>query len=228
MIRHDSGIPVYKQLLSIFEEKISSGELKGNDKLPSENELCKKYNVSRTSVRQTLNILNQKGLIYSVHGKGSFVKSPEIKQELSKMVRFGASLQLEGLNGHTKVLEFKNNGELKLLGYANEMPVVYYDSVINRKYVEKVTMKALELQNRHIAFSTFDIYSELGIEIKKVNQVISAETSDKEINLLMELKAPLAMMVIKSEYMDANGDLIEQKTAHYRSDIYSFELNREL
>lgn len=228
MVRHDSEIPVYRQLMSIIESKISSGELKSNDKLPSENELCKEYHVSRTSVRQMLSLLSQKGLIYSVHGKGSFVKSPEIKQELSKMVRFGASLQLEGLNGYTKVLEFKSDGELKLLGFANDMPVVYYDSIINDKYIENVMMKALEFQNKNVAFSTFDIYSELGIEIKKINQVISAETSGKNMNSLMDLKSPLAMMVIKSEYIDKNGDVIEKKTAYYRSDIYSFELNREL
>lgn len=228
MVRHDTGVPVYRQLMNIIEAQIESGELKGNDKLPSENELCRKYDVSRTSVRQMLSMLSQKGLIYSVHGKGSFVKSHEIKQELSKMVRFGASLRHEGLKGYTKVMGFKSDGELKLLGYANDMPVVYYDSYINQKYIDRVVMKAMELQDRNKAFSTYDIYSELGIEIKNVNQAISAETSDKEIVSLMELKTPQAMLIIKSEYLGADGQVIEQKTAYYRSDIYSFELNREL
>ena len=228
MIDHGSGVPVYRQLQEIIEERIAKGELKGNDKLPSENELCREYDVSRTSVRQMLNVLTQKGLIYSVHGKGSFVKSPEIKQELSKMVRFGTSLQLKGLNGYTRVLEFKSDGELKLLGYASDMPVVYYDSFICEKYRDRVLLKAMELAGKKTAFSTYDIYKELDIEIKKINQVITAEIANKEIVSIMNLKNANAMLVIASSYLDTDGNIIEKKTAYYRSDIYSFELDREL
>ena len=44
----------------------------------------------------------------------------------------------------------------------------------------------------------------------------------------MNLKNANAMLVIASSYLDTDGNIIEKKTAYYRSDIYSFELDREL
>lgn len=71
--------PIKRTLISeqIFEqlkEKIINGELKPKDRLPSENELCKAYGVSRTTIRQALSRLSNLDLIETVFGEGSFVK----------------------------------------------------------------------------------------------------------------------------------------------------------
>ncbi len=63
---------IFKQL----KENIINGTLKPNDKLPSENELCKLYSVSRTTIRQALVNLQSLDLIETKFGKGSFVKKP--------------------------------------------------------------------------------------------------------------------------------------------------------
>ena len=158
-IEFNSEIPVYKQLADIIEEMIFSAEYKPGDKLLSENKICEKYFVSRTTVRQTLNLLSQKGLINSVHGKGTFIKIPEIHHDLSRIVRFGSALNKEGLIGFTKVLaydtEIKKNAALEelgddyfnlfLLGYIQNTPVVYYKSYIVGSIKEKVYASAKKL-----------------------------------------------------------------------------------
>jgi DNA-binding FadR family transcriptional regulator len=62
---------LYGQLL----EKIVSGELREGDKLPSENEISRSFNVSRPVIREALLRLQVDGLIYSRQGAGSFVKT---------------------------------------------------------------------------------------------------------------------------------------------------------
>lgn len=57
-----------------IEDSIRKGELLPNNKLPSERELAKMFEVSRTSVREALNILQAKGLIVSSQGDGTFVR----------------------------------------------------------------------------------------------------------------------------------------------------------
>ena len=54
----------------ILEHRLTEGA-----KLPSETELCQIYGVSRTSVRTAIQMLAVEGLIYTHHGKGSFVNS---------------------------------------------------------------------------------------------------------------------------------------------------------
>ncbi len=62
----------YKWLAERLKEVVQRGLQAGNDKLPSENELCKRYHVSRQTVRQALKLLEQEGIIEKRQGSGSF------------------------------------------------------------------------------------------------------------------------------------------------------------
>ena len=53
---------------AIFEKKYLPGS-----KLPSENEMCEQFGVSRTSVREALGALEAQGIIKIIKGKGMFV-----------------------------------------------------------------------------------------------------------------------------------------------------------
>ena len=69
----NSKKPYYLQVRDLIQTKIESGELKPDEKLPSETELCRALKVSRTVIRQALTELEQLGLIRKRKGKGSFV-----------------------------------------------------------------------------------------------------------------------------------------------------------
>lgn len=65
----------------VFDEimqQIVSGEWKIGSKIPSENELAARMQVSRNSLRQALNRFNALGIIESRHGDGSYVKSVDL------------------------------------------------------------------------------------------------------------------------------------------------------
>ena len=72
-INRYSNIPLYCQLKNIIIEKIESGEYKEDTKIPSEQELCEQYNISRPTVRQAINELTNNGYLYKLKGKGTFV-----------------------------------------------------------------------------------------------------------------------------------------------------------
>lgn len=60
----------YSVLLETIEKKLRSGELHVGDRLPGERALADKYGISRTSVREGLQILNAVGLVRSATGSG--------------------------------------------------------------------------------------------------------------------------------------------------------------
>jgi GntR family transcriptional regulator, arabinose operon transcriptional repressor len=68
-----SSKTIYQQLAAIIRKQVIYGELKPGDKLPSEFELVKQYTISRSSVRQAIDILVSEGLVERVHGKGNFI-----------------------------------------------------------------------------------------------------------------------------------------------------------
>lgn len=74
-------IPQNNVVDTIFDEimrHIVSGEWKIGSKIPSENELTAKMQVSRNSLRQALNRFNALGIIESRHGDGSYVKAVDL------------------------------------------------------------------------------------------------------------------------------------------------------
>lgn len=67
----------YSKLANILREQILSGYIKPGHFLMSENDLCKHYGISRTSVRKSLEQLAKEGLIVKKVGQGTIV-SPDL------------------------------------------------------------------------------------------------------------------------------------------------------
>ena len=68
-------LPKYIKIKNDIEDMINEGEIKPGNKLPTENQLAQKYEVSRHTVRKALNILRQEGILYRKQGVGTFYKS---------------------------------------------------------------------------------------------------------------------------------------------------------
>ena len=80
-IKRNSPIPYYHQLQSILREGIEQGLWNPGDLLPSEAALTLTFGVSRTAIRQALDILENEGLVYRIKGKGTLVAEPRFEFE---------------------------------------------------------------------------------------------------------------------------------------------------
>lgn len=69
--------PFYLQLSKIVEEAIDNGEYAVGDRLPAESEFCRRYDLARSTVRETLRTLVNKGRIRMVPRRGAFVIDAE-------------------------------------------------------------------------------------------------------------------------------------------------------
>jgi DNA-binding GntR family transcriptional regulator len=73
-IDRNSFEPAYMQLVYLFKQQIASGVLRAGDRLPSESQICKRYQVSPMTVRRAINILSDQGVVDTAQGRGTFVK----------------------------------------------------------------------------------------------------------------------------------------------------------
>lgn len=64
---------VTEQIVEYYKQRISSGDWKIGQKIPSENQLCAELGVSRASIRSAVKELIGVGVLESVHGKGTFL-----------------------------------------------------------------------------------------------------------------------------------------------------------
>ena len=68
--------PLYRQIADQLRRMIESGELVAGMKIPTEDQLMAQFRVSRNTVRGALGELTTRGLVYKLHGKGTFVCEP--------------------------------------------------------------------------------------------------------------------------------------------------------
>jgi GntR family transcriptional regulator len=104
MIDPASPLPLYAQLESILAAEIASGTLSPGSRLPNEEELVKRYAVSRTTIRQTIQNLIRRGLVEIKRGKGTFVLGPKITQELTQLSGFVEDMQSLGRQASARLL----------------------------------------------------------------------------------------------------------------------------
>lgn len=68
MLNPNSPVPLYHQLAEMLQDQIRSGVFAPGDVLPSEIALAKQHEIGRPTVRQAMDQLVQKGLIFRRRG----------------------------------------------------------------------------------------------------------------------------------------------------------------
>jgi DNA-binding GntR family transcriptional regulator len=77
-IDRDSYEPAYAQLANILRRQVAAGVFLPGDQLPSEAMLCETYQVSPMTVRRTINLLSEEGVVRAIQGRGTFVSALEL------------------------------------------------------------------------------------------------------------------------------------------------------
>ena len=100
----DSANPLYRQLMQRLRSDIAAGVYPVHSRIPSEQELCANYQVSRVTVRKALAELTREGLLRRMQGKGTFVCAPRIHQSLKDVNSFHDACRVMGSTPGTRVI----------------------------------------------------------------------------------------------------------------------------
>ena len=68
-------LPKYIKIIEYYKQEIESGRWKDRQPLPSEEEICKQFQVSHMTFTKAMNELMTKGYIHRIPGKGTMVSS---------------------------------------------------------------------------------------------------------------------------------------------------------
>ncbi|MBT1173482.1 GntR family transcriptional regulator [Bifidobacterium sp. MA2] len=97
--------PLYEQVSSFFKQRIRSGALQPGDKIPPETALSAELGISRTTIRQAMDVLVSEGLIVRQRGRGSFVASPKMRRPLNHLYNFTENMRELGAEPESIVLD---------------------------------------------------------------------------------------------------------------------------
>lgn len=195
-------IPRYKNLYEILRRHINDGVYREGDLLPSENELCTLYHMTRPTVRQALGKLETEGFIIKHQGKGSIVH--QIPLDIGILSVSGTTSAVGNRNLKTHIIikphliEWPGNFMFPLSGlekesgciymerlrFLDDVPIFYDISYIPNINLPRITSRQFE--NR----SLFQILrSHYNIEIKGGEQRIKAIPSSPKTGPFLKLKS---------------------------------------
>ena len=87
IINSSSMVPIYEQIMDQIKAKITAGDLKENDALPSVRTLAKELKISALTVKKAYDNLEQEGYTVTVHGKGTYVAAANTERMLEEQRR---------------------------------------------------------------------------------------------------------------------------------------------
>ena len=208
-ISKSGHIPIYYQLKQVIIAKIKSGELKENEQVPTEAELCKIHNISKAPVRQALQELEAENYIYKIRGKGSFVSSNYIKQPMTKLQSFSNDIISIGHKPGAKLLAksiIPADFEV-----AKALNIKEKDRILQGVRIRYIDDEIYSLNYSHFSLDLFPevenmdlsapslyelIEKELNFEIVRAIQTLEATPTTPEISKIIhrQIGSPLLLM----------------------------------
>jgi GntR family transcriptional regulator len=88
-IDFNAAYPIYEQVIEEIKKEIVRGELKPGAKLPSQRQLARKIDVNPNTVQRAYREMEQRGLVETKRGRGTFIKDDdqvmiEIKKDMAE------------------------------------------------------------------------------------------------------------------------------------------------
>ena len=99
-----SGRPRHEQISAWLRDEIDAESFAPDERLPSESDLCRRFDVSRVTVRRALQTLEADGLVYRRQGLGTFVRDQRVHQGLLRLTDFAQDMERAGLKPSSQAL----------------------------------------------------------------------------------------------------------------------------
>jgi GntR family transcriptional regulator len=90
-------VPLHEQCKTILLEQIRAGAFQRGDRIPPERKLEEMYGLSRTTIRQAVSELVQRGVLQRIQGKGTFVTGSAVPFDLHQLTSFTEDMRARGL-----------------------------------------------------------------------------------------------------------------------------------
>ncbi len=218
--------PMYRQIADALREKISAGELKPGDALPTESSLQEAFNVSRVTVRQALKLLTEEQIVESIQGSGTYVKEERVNYDIYQLTGFYEKLADRNVDTHSEVSIFEVlKADAKL---AEKLNLSHDDKVWHIKRVRFIKQKPVNLEETWMPLALFPDLTWEVMENSKYHYVeqikkLVIDRSEQELVPIMPSEEAIAALSL-----DPAKPILEKVSRGFLKDGRVFEYSRNV
>lgn len=210
--------------------------------LPSESELCARFEASRTTVRAALRHLADQGLITSRQGKGSFYRPPHITKSLGSIVDFHTEAEMAGRVPETRLVSVRHLA-------AGDAPADAFDAgTLAGGIVELARLRLLDgepavLQHSWLGARTLGAFepgdledrslyrfleTRRGIVVATIEETLEPFAADDRATAALGVEPGTALFRSHRVARDTGGGVVEVSENLIRGDLYRFTIQRRI
>jgi GntR family transcriptional regulator len=222
--------PLYLQLQEKIREAVASRVLKSGDNIPPEREIASSLNVSRVTVRRSIDDLVKEGLLTQRQGAGTFV-ADRVQQPLNYLKSFSEVMQERGEEAGSSWLD-------RSLGLATEeeqnaLSILANDEVVRLYRLRTSDGKPMALELASIprkyldnpfaiTDSLYETLADNGYRPVKALQKMRAISIDEKRADLLNIEVNSAVLYIERLGMLEDGAVMEFTRSYFPGDSYDF------
>lgn len=233
------GLPLYVKIREALRNDIIQGKLKKGERLLSEDNLAKKYDVSRMTLRQGINDLVDEGLLYRKKGIGTFVSKIAINRDHSKLNSFLEDCRAKGIDAQERMVDFKvvkaKHRIANTLNILEKDPVYLISTIIN------VHGETMSYHDIYVSFNLFPTLSDnfkvgndvdlwgyfrsQGYSIRRGVERIEAKLADEMISNKLKVAEGFPILYKERTLFSEDGTALALQYCNNRGDLYSLTIS---
>ncbi len=228
---HDFMTTRYENVAQEIRRLIREGIWPAGQRIPTEPQLCEQFHVSRTTIRQAVQILSQEGLLICRQGLGTFVLNHETARKPIGLSNF-SDLVLSGqLNIRRQLVSFENvpAGEQQ----ARALKMIPGSPLLTATRVDHIDNQPISIDRCFIPAQNADKLSEADLasplfyftweekqelKIQRIEQSIHTEPATPDDCALLKLKSSVWMLVLNETFYDIESRVTGMIITRYRGD----------
>ena len=230
-MKESKYVTIYKE----WKEKIESGQIAEGERLPTESSLMESYQVSRDTVRKSLNLLEQNGYIQRGRGRASLVMPKQrYTFPLSEIASFQEVNKLSNAHAETEVVN------LDILQDSHKIKKIFQQSVngevyelirvrrmkdeaviLDKDYFVRDVVPRLPLNECKVSVYRY-LEEELGLQISYAVKEITVQKANAEDYELLDMGDYNMVVVVKSHIYLENNTLFQCTESRHRPDKFRF------
>ena len=234
-LNKSSSVALYQQLVDEIKEMISSGKLSEGDRIMTELELSRNYDISRITVRKAIEILVEEGILIKKQGIGTFVAGKRLTRNMGVFMGFSQSCEANGQKPGTKLLSASLTNPVgsdeKTLGLAenekvivlrrlrliDDVPVILEENHFSQKYAF--------LLGENLERSLYEILEEHGVKAVGGKRKVSVCYASADEAELLGIREGTALLLMKDIGANPEGQIIHTCKSLIYPERYELVIN---
>jgi GntR family transcriptional regulator len=232
-----SPTPLYAQIKDILRARILEGTYQPHEQMPSESEMIAAFDVSRITVRQALNDLQIEGLIFRMHGKGTFVSKPKAFQDLGRLQGFGEAMRQMGYETFARVVAMRTVTptpqvqerlqlpkrarvtELQRLRFLNREPISLDVTWVPASIGARLAKEDLATRDVFVILE-----NDYGLSLGHADLQIGSTLADEHLAGHLKVDEGSPVLVIERTTHTSDGAPIDYEHLYYRGDAFQYRV----